>query len=51
MSQDDNLYDETTVGLDEVISVVCPEHGPYEITMEDHRNGEGCPVCGEVGDA
>ena len=32
-------------GYDEVIEIVCPEHGPFWQTPHDHLDGHGCPNC------
>jgi very-short-patch-repair endonuclease len=29
------------------VSIVCPQHGVFERTPDDHRNGCGCPYCKE----
>lgn len=30
------------------VTIICPEHGPFEQTPNSHINGNGCPVCGRL---
>lgn len=32
--------------MHEKITVICPEHGEFQITPSKHRIGQGCPKCG-----
>lgn len=29
------------------INIICPEHGEFEQTPNNHRLGNGCPICNE----
>lgn len=29
------------------ITITCPQHGDFEQTPNNHRNGNGCPICNE----
>ena len=29
------------------VSIICPEHGKFEQTPNNHKNGNGCPQCNE----
>lgn len=29
------------------VTIICPEHGEFEQTPNNHRFGNGCPVCNE----
>ena len=33
--------------MDDKICIVCPEHGLFWRTMEEHLQGKGCPYCEE----
>lgn len=35
--------------LSDVITVVCKEHGPFEVSATKHLQGEGCPKCRPAG--
>jgi hypothetical protein len=42
---DYSLVEQYTV-LHNKVSIVCPEHGPFEQTLRDHiHNKQGCPLC------
>lgn len=32
--------------MHEKVTVICPEHGKFQITPSKHRLGQGCPKCG-----
>lgn len=32
--------------MHEKVTVICPEHGEFQITPSKHRLGQGCPKCG-----
>ena len=34
--------------MHEKITVICPEHGEFQITPSKHRIGQGCPKCGTL---
>lgn len=34
-----------THGLQDVISVSCPQHGNFKVTAMAHTRGQGCPAC------
>lgn len=31
------------------VKIVCPEHGPFMMTPNNHKNGQKCPVCSGQG--
>ena len=33
-------------GCDELITIICPEHGEFKQRSHDHLAGHGCPKCG-----
>jgi hypothetical protein len=35
--------------VDENITIICPEHGPYRATPSNHLRGKGCAKCGKYG--
>jgi hypothetical protein len=35
--------------VDENITIVCPEHGPYRATPSNHLRGKGCAKCARYG--
>jgi hypothetical protein len=30
------------------VKIICPEHGEFEQKANNHINGQGCPVCGQI---
>lgn len=36
---------ETYINLDEEITVICREHGPFRVVAQAHLDGVGCPLC------
>lgn len=50
-------YDYTLVeykSINEKVSIICPEHGVFEMTPGNHchkTNPQGCPVCGRIKNA
>ena len=30
------------------VCIICPEHGEFWQTLYNHKNGEGCPICGKI---
>ena len=45
------LYDYSKVVYvrsSENITVICPEHGDFEISYNNHNSGKGCPKCGNA---
>lgn len=41
-------YDYSNVvyqNIHEPVSIRCPEHGPFEQSLQMHRQGQGCPTC------
>lgn len=45
-----NKYDYSQVnyiGAKSDITILCPIHGPFSQTPNNHLNGAGCPICGE----
>lgn len=43
-------YDEVDYkGTVEKITIICPEHGGFHQTPNDHLKGKGCPICCKYG--
>jgi len=46
------MQEENTLGMDDIVTVICPEHGDFDVKVKDHLglNDEqvayGCPKCG-----
>ena len=32
----------------EKITIICPKHGEFQQTVDDHLQGKGCPICGHT---
>lgn len=46
-----DIYDYSKVhyaGSKTPVTVICPEHGPFEQAPESHTRGHGCPACGNI---
>lgn len=47
----ENKYDYSKViynGSKQNVIIICPDHGEFMITPNNHLRGEGCPVCGRA---
>ena len=47
------FYDYSLVELDYIndktnVTILCPEHGEFEQTPNNHKTGQGCPKCGQI---
>ena len=43
-----NFYDYSSViykGSIEKVTIICPIHGPFQVTLNAHSQGSGCPIC------
>lgn len=48
-TNDDYEYDEATFnGLHHKMRIVCPLHGEFWQSANDHLRGQGCPICGKL---
>lgn len=36
------------VGAKRKVVIVCPDHGEFEKTPDNHKSGQGCPTCGRI---
>jgi ribosomal protein L36 len=36
------------VSAHERVTIICPDHGPFQQTANAHRRGQGCPDCGRL---
>lgn len=46
-----NKYDYSKVvykNIDTKVSIICPIHGEFNQTPRNHKNGHGCPDCGNI---
>lgn len=46
-----NIYDYTKsdyINVATKISVICKEHGEFNVTPNNHLRGKGCPECGKI---
>lgn len=34
--------------IDTKVSIICPIHGEFNQTPRNHKNGHGCPDCGNI---
>lgn len=45
-------YDYSRVHLtfpkDDIVEVICPTHGPFKISANNHRKGSACQKCGKI---
>lgn len=37
---------ETFSSMKHPVTIICPTHGPFQQTPQDHCSGRGCPICG-----
>jgi hypothetical protein len=45
-----NMYDYSAViysGSKTPVTIICPDHGPFEQRPDNHLSGQGCPICGK----
>lgn len=45
-------YSETNFSnLRNRVTIICPDHGPFEMVLQYHRDGQGCTTCGLIATA